>query len=207
VPGIRSLVARTVLATHLEGRSFRSKIFCTLAAGGFHSFGRRSVLELPIRIIGAGRIAVGSDVYVGAGSCLQTLGDAEAPALFIGDGTSIAGTAVLSAASCVRLGERVLLARNVYVADHQHAFEDVGRAILDQGITRVGAVTIGDGAWLGQNVVVGPGVSIGVGAVIGANSVVLDDVPAYMVAVGAPARVIRSIAADGAAAKAELPTA
>jgi lipopolysaccharide O-acetyltransferase len=208
VSGIRSTVARLVLTAHLEGRALRSKIFCALAAGGFHGFGRRSVLELPIRIIGAGRIVVGSDVYVGAGSCLQTLGDLDAPpALFIGNGTSIAGAAVLSAASCVRLGERVLLARNVYVADHQHAFEDVGRAVLDQGITRVGAVTIGDGAWLGQNVVVGPGVSIGAGAVIGANSVVLEDVPAYVVAVGAPARVVHEIRnADGTAAKAEVRT-
>ena len=197
--GVRSIVARAVLAAHLEGRAFRSKLFCLLAADGFHSFGRRSVLELPIRIIGAGRIDVGNDVYIGAGSCLQTLGDAQTnPALVVGDGTSIAGAAVLSAATQVQLGRRVLLARNVYIADHQHAFDDASRAVLDQGITRVAPVTIGDGAWLGQNVVVGPGVSIGEGAVIGANSVVLDDVPAHCVAVGAPARVVRSVASTEA---------
>jgi acetyltransferase-like isoleucine patch superfamily enzyme len=41
-------------------------------------------------------------------------------------------------------------------------------------------------------VVVGPGVRIGRGAVVGANSVVLEDVPDHSVAVGAPARVVRS---------------
>jgi acetyltransferase-like isoleucine patch superfamily enzyme len=137
-------------------------------------------------------MAIGSDVYVGAGSCLQTLGEgSDGPVLIIGDGTSIAGTAVLSAVTCVELGQRVLLARNVYIADHMHAFDNPDAAVLDQGVTRVAPVRIGDGAWLGQNVVVGPGVSIGPGAVIGANSVVLDDVPAQAVAVGAPARIVR----------------
>jgi acetyltransferase-like isoleucine patch superfamily enzyme len=52
-------------------------------------------------------------------------------------------------------------------------------------------VEIGDGALLGQNVVVCPGVRIGRGAVVGANSVVRDDIPDRAIAVGAPARVVR----------------
>jgi acetyltransferase-like isoleucine patch superfamily enzyme len=65
--------------------------------------------------------------------------------------------------------------------------------IIDQGIDRVAPVVIEDGAWLGENVVVCPGVTIGRGAVVGANSVVLHDVPARSVAVGAPARVRRHL--------------
>jgi acetyltransferase-like isoleucine patch superfamily enzyme len=45
---------------------------------------------------------------------------------------------------------------------------------------------------------VGPGVTIGAGAVIGANAVVLEDVPARAVAVGAPARVVRRLDEPGA---------
>jgi lipopolysaccharide O-acetyltransferase len=123
---------------------------------------------------------------------LQTLDEgAGEVALEIGDGTTIAGTCVLSAVEHVRLGKGVLFARNVYVADHAHAFEDTSRAVLDQGVTDVRPVEICDGAWLGQNVVVCPGVRIGRGAVVGANSVVRDDVPDHAVAVGAPARVVR----------------
>ena len=84
---------------------------------------------------------------------------------------------MISAARSVRLGRDVLMARNVYISDHQHAFEDTTRPVLAQGVTRVAAVEIGDGAWLGENVVVGPGVTIGRGAVIGANAVVLESVP------------------------------
>jgi acetyltransferase-like isoleucine patch superfamily enzyme len=171
------------------GRSF-SKGFSLLVAGSFAHFGRGSVIELPARIAGERRMSIGDGVYVGAGSWLQVLGDGSGTAIAIGDGTSIAGSCVLSAAESITLGARVLLARNVYIADHMHAFDAPGVPVLDQGITRVAAVDIGDGAWLGQNVVVGPGVRIGAGAVVGANSVVLDDVPAASVAVGAPARVV-----------------
>jgi acetyltransferase-like isoleucine patch superfamily enzyme len=45
-------------------------------------------------------------------------------------------------------------------------------------------------------VVIGPGLRIGRGAVVGANSVVLDDVPDFAVAVGAPARVVRSVTTE-----------
>jgi lipopolysaccharide O-acetyltransferase len=153
------------------------------------------VIEPPVRLRGERRIAIGDDIYIGAGSWLQSLGDGDAVALRIGSGTSIAGGCVLSAASSIVLGRKVLVARNVYVADHSHAFGDTTRAVLDQGIDRVAPVEIGDGAWLGENVVVGPGVRIGRGAVVGANAVVLDDVPDHCVAVGAPARVVRTLAA------------
>ena len=87
----------------------------------------------------------------------------------------------------------MLIAKNVYIADHRHAFGDPDRAILDQGIEGVAGVEVCDGAWIGQGVVVGPGVRIGRGAVVGANAVVLDDVPDRAVAAGVPARVIRHI--------------
>ena len=170
-----------------------AKAFSVLASGGFASFGAHSVLETPIRILGERRIAVGSGVYVGAGSWLHVEGDGDGVALTLGDGTSIAGNCVLSAASSIRLGSNVLIARGVYISDHTHAYADTSRPVLDQGITGVTPVEIGDGAWLGENVVVGPGVKIGRGSVVGANSVVLEDVPDFAVVVGAPARVVRRL--------------
>jgi acetyltransferase-like isoleucine patch superfamily enzyme len=179
----------------------RDKTFSILAGRSFASFGPRSVIQPPVRLAGEGRISVGSNVFIGAGSWLQVLDHAGSEAaIVIGDGTSIAGGCVLSACQGISLGQKVLMARNVYIADHMHAFDDVERAILDQGVDRIASVRIGDGAWLGQNVVVGPGVSIGRGAVIGANSVVLSGVPDFTVAVGAPARHVRNLAAQAASA-------
>jgi acetyltransferase-like isoleucine patch superfamily enzyme len=170
-----------------------AKSFSLLASGGFAQFGRRTVLEPPIRLSGEGSMRIGDDVYVGAGSWLQVLDGSEATvALEIGDGTNIVGACVISAARSVRVGRHVLMARNVYIADHMHGFEDQALPVIKQGIDRVRAVEICDGAWLGENVVIGPGVRIGVGAVVGANAVVLSDVPDYAVAAGVPARLIRS---------------
>lgn len=171
------------------------KLFSVLSAGTFASFGARSVLQPPIRLSGERRIAIGEEVFVGPNSWLQVLGrHGSGVAIAVGDGTNIVGACVLSAAQSVTIGRNVLMARNVYIADHMHAFDDPTRAVIKQGIDRVRPVEVGDGAWLGENVVVGPGVRIGRNAVVGANSVVLEDIPDFAVAVGAPARVVRKVA-------------
>lgn len=190
----RKTAGRGSLGLYRLATRARARAFSSACAGAFESFGRRSVLQPPCRLEGERYIAIGSDVFIGAGSYLSVLyGDEGHGHLSIGDGTSVTGNCVISAAVSVVLGPKVLLARNVYIADHRHAFGDHTRAVLDQGVEQLEPVRIGDGAWLGQNVVVGPGVTIGKGAVIGANSVVLHDVPDFSVAVGAPARVVRRV--------------
>ena len=54
-----------------------------------------------------------------------------------------------------------------------------------------GDTVVGNDVWIGQNVTILPGVHIGDGAIIGLNSVVASDIPAYAVAIGNPARVVR----------------
>lgn len=195
VNGISSATARATIGLYRLAVRAQAKAFSLLTAPAFAAFGKRSVLQLPLRLAGEARIAIGDDVFVGPGSWLQTIGDDDQDVkLEIGDGTSIAGNCVLSAASSVSLGRKVLLARNVYISDHIHAYADPERAVLEQGIERIEPVVIGDGAWLGQNVVVCPGVRIGRGAVVGANAVVLDDVPDHSLAVGIPAAIVRRFA-------------
>ena len=53
---------------------------------------------------------------------------------------------------------------------------------------------IGDNVWLGGGVIVCPGVTIGADTVVGAGSVVVHDLPAGVLAVGTPARVVKEIA-------------
>ncbi|WP_209022061.1 sugar O-acetyltransferase [Nocardioides sp. 503] len=54
-------------------------------------------------------------------------------------------------------------------------------------------ITLGDNVWLGGGVIVCPGVSIGANTVVGAGSVVTKDLPADVVAVGNPARVVKPL--------------
>jgi len=197
---LRRLVGRFSLGAYRLAHRAWGKGFSLLAGGAFAEFGPRSVIQPPVRLVGEAAIAIGSDVWVGAGSWLQSLSETDGVTLSIGDGTSISGNVVISAARSVRLGKKVLLARGVYISDHIHNYGDTTKAVLDQGIGRVEPVEIGDGAWLGENVVVCPGVSIGRGAVIGANAVVTTDVPDHSLAVGAPARVVRSFHPSAVAA-------
>ena len=195
----RRLLGAAALRLYRWMKRGRDKTFSVAWAGAFAGFGRNSVIQLPVRIRGERRIVVGSGVFIGAGSWLQIEGDVEGDvALVIGDGSSIVGDCTISASSLVSVGRRVLIARNVYIADHMHAFDHPDRPVLEQGIEREAAVEIGDGSWLGQNVVIGPGVRVGRGAIVGANSVVLSDVPDRAVAVGAPARVVRLLDEEAA---------
>jgi acetyltransferase-like isoleucine patch superfamily enzyme len=173
--------------THQFLRETRDRAFSVAVKRSFARFGSRSRLSLPIQLHHAERMSIGSRVYLGPGCWLLT--HDPGGQLEIGDGTSIAGYCVLSAAVSVQVGNKVLFARNVYVADHRHGFERPDVPVIDQPITELRPIVIEDGAWLGQNVVVLPGVTVGRNAVVGANSVVRDDVPPHSVAVGAPARI------------------
>ena len=62
------------------------------------------------------------------------------------------------------------------------------------GLEYAKPITVGNNVWIGMGVQVLPGVTIGDNAVIGAGSVVTKDIPAGMLAVGAPCRPIRQIA-------------
>ena len=171
----------------------RSKAFSLLISGAFSTFGKHSVVMPPLRISGEGYIEIGNRVFIGPNSWLQTLQYEEnSPVVSIGDGTSIVGSCVISAVRRVILENHVLLARNVYISDHMHKYSDLSMPILAQGLEKIEPVLIRRGAWIGQNVVVCPGVTIGVGAVIGANSLVSESVPDFCLAVGSPAKVIKS---------------
>jgi acetyltransferase-like isoleucine patch superfamily enzyme len=87
-----------------------------------------------------------------------------------------------------------MLANGCFVSDADHRFDDPELPVPYQGFTTKGPTRIGANVWCGANVVVTSGVTIGERCVIGANSVVTRDIPAFSIAVGAPARVIRGVA-------------
>ncbi len=75
-----------------------------------------------------------------------------------------------------------------YTAIHPLAYQD-----RNQGLEQALPINIGDNVWIGANVIVLPGVTIGNGSVIGAGSVVSKDIPENIVAVGSPAKPIKTI--------------
>ena len=93
-------LGRLSLACYKTLVRIRAKCFSLLISGGFASFGKHSVLMYPIRIYGERHIAIGDRVFIGPGSWLQTLTNGGKPGLMIsiGNGTSIVGDCVISAA-------------------------------------------------------------------------------------------------------------
>ncbi|MGU3437343.1 sugar O-acetyltransferase [Actinomycetes bacterium M1A6_2h] len=90
----------------------------------------------------------------------------------------------------ITIGDDVQIGPNVQLLTPTHP--------LDPGERRDGweagaPITIGNNVWLGGGVIVCPGVSIGENTVVGAGSVVTKDLPANVVAVGNPARVIKTV--------------
>jgi acetyltransferase-like isoleucine patch superfamily enzyme len=175
----------------------REKVFVTMVRGTFCHFGRRSSLGLPVILWRQEFISIASGVYFGPGSWLQVTADAdvggETAVITVMDDVSVTGGCFISAKSGVVIERGVLMGRNVHISDHSHCFDDPEVLIREQGTTAGRPVRICEGAWLGQGVVVCPGVTIGRNAVVGANSVVRSDIPARSVAVGAPARVVRTL--------------
>lgn len=90
----------------------------------------------------------------------------------------------------IDIGADVQIGPNVQLLTPTHPVEPQARKDKWEAAE---PITIGDNVWLGGGVVVCPGVSIGDNTVVGAGAVVTKDLPADVVAVGNPARVIRRL--------------
>lgn len=152
----------------------------------------------------------GAEIYIGYGLNVDNRGEiicfsgsklrphssfytVQGASITIESNSEIGERSELSAINEIIIEDGVLTAPNVYIADHNHEYRDVRVPVYAQG-TKANPgdkVVVGAGTWIGKNAVIVGNVTIGKNCVIGANSVVLNDVPDYCVAVGAPARVVR----------------
>lgn len=156
-------------------------------------------------------VTCGENCMIGASFVFET----EDGYVSIGNRTQISGGACLISRSGIEIGDDVTIAGGCLLYDHDsHSIywserkNDTIQQIKDYKATgdplknknwkvvKSDKIVIEDKAWLGYGVTVLKGVRIGEGAVIGARSVVTHDIPAYSVAAGNPARVIKTIAEE-----------
>jgi acetyltransferase-like isoleucine patch superfamily enzyme len=149
---------------------------------------RMNALRLArLRLLGA---RVGRDVRVYGRFVVH--GDARL--LAIGDRTTINEGVLFDLREPITIGRAVRL--STFVQLHTSKID----LAAGDGRHAGAPIVIEDEAWLAGGVVVSPGVRVGRGAVVGANAVVTRDVAPGAFAVGAPARPVRSVRADGIAA-------
>lgn len=178
----------------------RARVFRLFYARRFAAFGRRTLVVAPIAIEQPERIALGSDVYVAAQTCLAARQEGQTPsgvALVISDGCKLGRFNHIYATRSVKLGRKVLTANGVYISDNLHGYRSIDAAVMDQPLVQLCDTEIGDHSWLGHNACV-IGARLGRHCIVGANAVVTRDAPDYSVIVGAPARIIRRYDQDRA---------
>jgi acetyltransferase-like isoleucine patch superfamily enzyme len=166
----------------------------TLRGASLIRFGRGVTLERGVTMDGTMRrgIVLGDHVKIGPYSTL--LG---APISNLGEGIKFGANSAVDAysfvgsAGPVTVGENVIMGQHVSFHPENHNFDRIDVPIKAQGTTRIG-ITIEDDVWVGANVTFLDGAHVGRGSVIGAGSLVRGRIPPYSIAVGTPARVIRS---------------
>ena len=114
------------------------------------------------------------------------------PVVRIGDRCLIGRGSGIVGHLSIEIGDDVWTGHHVYITDQNHGYDDLDLPISRQAMPER-PVRIGDGSWLGHGTVVLPGATIGRHVVIGANSVVRGEIPAYCVAAGNPARVVKQL--------------
>ncbi len=139
---------------------------------------RRQVLEELLGSVGADTL-IRSPLHVDFGSHL-TIG----ARCFVNYGLVALDVAAIT------IGDDVQIGPNVQLLTPTHPV--AAQARRDKWESAA-PITIGDNVWLGGGAIVLPGVSIGANSVVGAGAVVTRDLPADVVAVGNPARVIRTV--------------
>ncbi|EGQ7766529.1 TPA: acetyltransferase [Vibrio parahaemolyticus] len=112
-----------------------------------------------------------------------------------GSNVQINDSVHIAAGKKILIGNDVLIASRVFITDHNHgSFPEENEFLIPVAHRKLSfnSVIIHDNVWLGEGVFVMPGVTIGKNSIIGAGSVVTKSIPENVIAVGNPAKIIKS---------------
>lgn len=164
----------SAIARHLIGKCGKGVLFCSVP-----------------HIDNGERICIGNIVYFAREARLSCWGEGT---ISIGSNCHFGERVFVTSSNQINIGDNLLTGNNVLISDNSHGdtdFDTLNIPPYERPILSKGPVKIGNNVWLGQNVCILSGVEIGDGAVIAANAVVTRDIPAYCVAAGIPAKVVK----------------
>ncbi|XID93092.1 DapH/DapD/GlmU-related protein [Paenibacillaceae bacterium WGS1546] len=152
------------------------------------SAGRLSRIAGKLTIANRGELIVGRNVSFHAKPFPSSISVGKRARLWIGDNVFCNYGLDIGCTTSIRIGSHTIIGPMVNVIDTN--FHPVDAE--DRCESR--AIVIADNVWIGRGSIILPGVTIGAGSVIAAGSVVTRDIPAGVLAGGAPAKVIRELA-------------
>lgn len=162
----------------------------------FYKTGKRCSISRPVFLHNPEYIQLGNRVSIGPFCRIEVEPEQPGhrlikPIITIGDRVVIEHGVNIGGQRSLTIEDDVLIAGGCYISDNDHSIDPEGPRYLDQPLNAM-PTTIGKGVWLGQNVCILAGSYIGERSVIGAGSVVKGYIPSYSIAVGAPARVVKT---------------
>lgn len=173
-------------------RLLRDKVFTTFF------FPKARLIRMPLYIRGKNGIEGGENLTTGINLRIDIIRNNNfQPVLKLGKNIQLNDFVHIGVALEVSIGDNTLIASKVFISDHNHGSykgDYQSNPLTTSPISRElqsEKVVIGNNVWIGEFVSILPGVKIGNGSIIGAMSVVSKDIPAYSIAVGSPARVIK----------------
>ena len=136
---------------------------------------------------GHGRLVLGPWCWIGNDNKLRS----HEGQLTLGAKVVLGRDNVVNSYLDLEVGDAAILADWIYVCDFDHRTDRLDLPIKDQGIV-TSPTRIGGDVWIGEKASVLRGVDIGQGAVIASHGLVNRDIEPFAIAVGIPARVVRS---------------
>lgn len=184
-----------------RGIAFQPSKWIFMGAGvelrnkSFIRFGKAVTLGKHVVIDGMSRegVVIGDGVNIGPYTVIEASGIITnlGKGIRVGEHSGIGGFSFIGGAGGVVIGKNVIMGQCVSFHPENHVFSHTDIPIRLQGVTRQG-IKVDDDCWIGAKVTFLDGADVGRGCVIGAGAVVRGVIPPYSIAVGVPARVIKS---------------
>jgi acetyltransferase-like isoleucine patch superfamily enzyme len=149
--------------------------------------GKNVILEDGVRLFHPERIFLGHNIYIGHDVILKAYHKND---LIIEDNSWIGPGCFLHSAGGIRIGQVVGIGPMVKIISSYHEETKGITAVMDCPLV-FKPVILEDGCDIGTGAIILPGVTVGRGAIVGAGAVVTKDIPAFSIAAGVPAKVLR----------------
>jgi acetyltransferase-like isoleucine patch superfamily enzyme len=181
-------------------RYFNNRLFSYSTERALSLVGANLRIDSDSIIINPKYMVIGKNFYAMRGLRLEVfdeyLSQRFNPILTIGDNVIMNTDCHIGCINRIRIGNNVLIASRVFIADHSHGeidSKDLIKVPAERKLFSKGAVEIGDNVWIGEGVVILPGVKIGENCIVGANSVVTKSFSKNKVIAGIPAKMIKEL--------------